>query len=82
MPVNSKCVVELAAARRLAACGEAHRIREAAGLSLAEVAGAVGISIAALSRWETGHRRPSGAPAVAWARLLAKLEGATGEPTA
>jgi DNA-binding transcriptional regulator YiaG len=75
---TSRQVLDLARARRLARTGDARRIRQGAGLSLADVAGVVGVDVSTLSRWETGDRRPMGRPAVAYARLLEKLSEANG----
>jgi transcriptional regulator with XRE-family HTH domain len=72
--VTSKQVLELAEARRLARSGDARRIRQASGLSLSEVGAAVGVTPAAVSKWECGQRRPFGRPAIAYARLLRELE--------
>lgn len=47
-----------------------------AGLSLREVADAVGISPSTLWRWEERERAPRGAAAVAWVRLLDELASA------
>jgi len=66
-------VVRLVQARRLSSTGEARAIRAAAGLSLREVAGAVGVSVTCLWRWENGQRAPQGAAAVAYAELLEDL---------
>lgn len=60
-------------ARDLAQSGCGRRIRVASGLSQAEVAAAIGVSPVAISRWEAGERRPRGAGAVAYARLLRDL---------
>ncbi len=60
-------------ARRASADGGARRMREKARLSTREVAAAVGTTAATISRWETAARRPSGAPAVRWAKLLKHL---------
>jgi transcriptional regulator with XRE-family HTH domain len=48
-------------------------IREAAGLSLAEVAAACGADPSSVYRWETGERRPSGERAVRYAAVIAEL---------
>ena len=74
--MNTKQAVELASVRRLLASGEARRRREAAGLSLSEAASVCNYSVATLSRWETNQRRPGRSGAMAYARLLAKLEEA------
>ncbi len=71
--MNSTEVVELSRCRSLVASGAARSIREAAGLSLSEVAGAVGVSKAAIMLWERGDRVPRGAPALAYGRLLQEL---------
>jgi DNA-binding transcriptional regulator YiaG len=61
-------------ARRLTANPQACRLlRIGAGVSLAEMAGAIGCSTAALSRWECGLRRPRGRHAIAWAAQLMEL---------
>jgi DNA-binding transcriptional regulator YiaG len=78
--MNSKEAVELTEVRRLLSSGEARRTRTASGLSLSEVAGVVGVSTAAISRWETGDRRPTGRAALAYGRLLARLEETTATP--
>ena len=49
--------------------GATRKSRQAAGLSLAEVAVAVGVSPATILRWETGQRTPRGAAALRYARL-------------
>jgi DNA-binding transcriptional regulator YiaG len=48
-------------------------IRQDAGLSQEDVAGAVGVTRAAVSRWETGDRRPRGDLLVAYSELLQGL---------
>lgn len=73
-------VLALVAARRAAQSGQARRIRIAAGLSLADLAAALGVSRAALSRWECGHRVPRGAAAQRYAGLLEALARQVGEP--
>lgn len=67
-------VAALAWVRRACRAGEACRIREAAGVTLAEVARVCRVTAAAVSYWERGQRVPSGAPALAYARLLQRLE--------
>jgi transcriptional regulator with XRE-family HTH domain len=53
-------------------------IREAAGLSLAEVGAAIDADPSTVFRWETGERRPSGQRAVAYAVFLQQLRAAYG----
>jgi DNA-binding transcriptional regulator YiaG len=69
-------------ARDAAKSGRGERLRRAAGLSQGEVAAAIGVSYAAVSRWEQGSRRPRGAPAIAWARLLRELANHVSSPMA
>jgi transcriptional regulator with XRE-family HTH domain len=59
--------------RRLAANGGARAIREAAHLSVSEVARELGVSPASVSRWERGLRAPRGRVAERWAEILHKL---------
>jgi transcriptional regulator with XRE-family HTH domain len=61
--------------RRVAASGGARAIRQAAGLSLSEVAREVCCSVSAVSRWESGQRTPRGEAAERWAVLLRRLSG-------
>jgi DNA-binding transcriptional regulator YiaG len=60
-------------AREAARSGRGERLRVAAGLSQGEVAGAVGVTSACISRWEAGDRRPRGDAALAYAQLLREL---------
>jgi transcriptional regulator with XRE-family HTH domain len=66
-------LVRLAEVRQLAASGEAKRLREAADLSLSEVAQECEADIATVWRWEKGLRRPRGMPAMRYGRLLERL---------
>ncbi len=63
----------LADARSYARSGHGRDVRVSAGLSLADVAGAIGVSTATVHRWETGKYRPAGAAALAWGRLIDAL---------
>ena len=71
--MNAKQALKLVEARRLAASGDGKTVREAAGLSLHEVAAVIGLSVSGLFRWENGERVPRGERAVAWAELLGQL---------
>jgi DNA-binding transcriptional regulator YiaG len=71
--ITSRSVQHLAEARALLASGEARRIREAARLSLTDVAGAVGADYSSVGRWERGERVPRGPAAIKYARLLTRL---------
>jgi DNA-binding transcriptional regulator YiaG len=53
--------------------GRAARVRELAGLSQSEVAQLVGVTPAAISRWEAGERRPTGPRALAYGRVLRQM---------
>jgi transcriptional regulator with XRE-family HTH domain len=66
-------ILRLAEIRRLTASGEAKAIREHAGLSLREVAGAVRMSPSGLFRWENGERTPRGDAAIRYAKFLKQL---------
>jgi transcriptional regulator with XRE-family HTH domain len=51
-------------------------IREAGGLAQADLAHALGVTAAAISRWEAGTRSPRREHLIAYATLLARLERA------
>jgi DNA-binding transcriptional regulator YiaG len=53
--------------------GRARQLRENAGLSSPEMARQLDVSPAAVTRWEQGVRRPLGANARKYARLLSRL---------
>lgn len=67
--------IELARLRRLTKSGQARAIRLAADLSQQEVAQLVGVSGAAVSRWEAGIRSPRGKAALRYAQVLSGLIG-------
>ena len=73
----SENVILLVEARRAAETGQARELREAAGLSQGEIARAAFVSPATVSRWEARVRRPTGEPAVRWARVLRLVSGGT-----
>ena len=67
-------VIAISRARGWASSGLARELREAAKLSLGEVARAVGAySAATVQRWESGERRPSGHVGAKYGRLLHEL---------
>jgi len=70
---SSRSVELLAEARALIGSGEARRVRQAARLSLAEVAEAIGADLSAVGRWERGKRVPRGSAALKYAQLIARL---------
>ncbi len=61
-------------AREACRSGRGERLRVAADLTKSEVARAVGVTPAAIARWETGERQPRGDGACAYALLLRDLE--------
>ncbi len=65
--------VRLADVRELCASGSARVIRQAADLSLAEVAREVGVSVVTVSLWERGRQRPTGQRALRYLDLLQEL---------
>lgn len=74
--MDSKQLLALSLARRLAVSGEALVIRQGAGLSLKDVADAVGSTPSGVWRWERGERTPRGLPGVAYGDLLRQLQKA------
>jgi transcriptional regulator with XRE-family HTH domain len=73
--------IDLAALRwiRMAAQdGSAREIREEARITILELAERVGVSAAAISRWERGNRVPRGAAARAYAAVLLDLQATAG----
>ena len=77
MSAPIKEVTDVATVRRLAAEGALRATRERARLSQADVARAVSVTPAAVSRWEAGVRRPRGEAAKRLAALMRALD-ATG----
>ena len=64
---------DLAALRASCRSGEAKRIRQAAQVSLAEIAQEVGTTPATVGRWETGVRLPRPEAALRYAAVLGRL---------
>ena len=60
--------------RRRFRSGEARELRLVAGLTLSEAAAAAGISTTSLWRYENGHTTPRQAMALAYGRLLNRIE--------
>ncbi|MCU1624235.1 MAG: hypothetical protein JWL79_3080 [Frankiales bacterium] len=71
--MNHAELLLLARARRYAASGEGQEIRVRAGLSVREVAEAVGVARHTLWKWERGERVPRADGATAWASFLGEL---------
>ena len=74
--MTTRHALQLIEARALLRSGEAREIRQAAGLSLHEVALVCRVTPGAVSRWENSERRPTGEAAVLFASLLAKIREA------
>jgi DNA-binding transcriptional regulator YiaG len=64
---------KLARVRRLATNGAARSIRQAARLSLPEVAAEIGVAVSTVWRWENGQRQPRGEAAERYSDLLDRL---------
>lgn len=63
----------LADARGLVRSGQGRRARERAGVSLEELAAAVGVSVVELMAWELREREPEGAAAADYVRVVRRL---------
>lgn len=59
--------------RSAAASGRGTQLRERAGLNQSEMARLAGVTPAAICRWESGTRTPSGPAAVAYAKALRQI---------
>ena len=77
---TSELLARAKAASRLPTPSRRRSIREAAGVTQAELAAALGVSKPALERWERGDARPRGRHAAAYAALLEQLEAAVSGP--
>jgi transcriptional regulator with XRE-family HTH domain len=75
--MRSDDLLLLAETRRMARDGRARNVRTTAGLSQSEVGQAVGVTAAAVSRWERGERLPRSVAAIRYARLLHALTKAS-----
>jgi DNA-binding transcriptional regulator YiaG len=71
--MSTSNVTLLIEARDAARSGRAARLRIAVGLSQAELAAAIGVTAACISRWEHGERKPRGVAAVEYGRVLREL---------
>lgn len=76
MSFSTSHLVDLTHAVRIGRDGSAKLLRNQAGVSAAAVGSACGVTASTISRWENGRRRPTGPQAVAWVRLLRRLERA------
>jgi DNA-binding transcriptional regulator YiaG len=66
-------LLDLVDVRALAKSGRARVIRVDSGLSLADIAGAIGTTAPTVHRWETGARKPYGDTALRYGALLDAL---------
>lgn len=64
----------LARARRYGRTGQGRRIREAAGITLREMARVMNVDATLLSKWERGLVVPRERHAVAWDKHVRQLE--------
>jgi hypothetical protein len=71
--ISQSELFDLIEAVRMGRDGSARDLRIRLGLSARDIASLCPVSPSALSRWETGERRPTGLPAVNWVRLLRRL---------
>jgi DNA-binding XRE family transcriptional regulator len=71
--MSVETLVELAQVRALLRSGKAKEIREAAGLSQAEVAEALGVHTSTVYRWEAGECAPMGPAGLKYGELLHSL---------
>jgi DNA-binding transcriptional regulator YiaG len=74
VPAALEPIAKLIEVRAAARSGKARQLREGAGISQAEVAAAVGVTRACVSRWEAGARKPGGQAAQRYAQLLELLK--------
>ena len=65
--------IALATVRSMCANGTAKATRQAATLSIREVADEVGVAASTIFRWESGRRVPHGPAAIAYHDLLRAL---------
>jgi transcriptional regulator with XRE-family HTH domain len=70
VPMTTMSLVRV---RKMAANGTARTIREAAGLSLSEMAREVEVDRSTIYRWECGQRRPRGQAATRYLAFLEEL---------
>ena len=76
-------LLRLADVRAALSSGEAQRLREAAQLSIGEVARACGVDQSTVWRWERGIRKPRADVADAYGQLIDSLrKKAAAEPSA
>jgi len=74
MPVLTRDLIDVSTARLAAADGRLRETRLRAKLSQGDIAHALGVTEATVSRWEAGVRRPRRAEAQRLAALLRLLD--------
>lgn len=74
----AKLVAKASASRSLPPPAERRTLREQAGCSQDDIAGALNVTRAAVSRWENGERLPRGELLVAYVKVLDTLRKAGG----
>jgi DNA-binding transcriptional regulator YiaG len=79
MTNQADSIVRLARLYNNLQTGRSKRIRQAAQLTQADVARAVGASRCAVASWEDGRKRPKGDQATRYRTLLDSLAGLLGE---
>jgi transcriptional regulator with XRE-family HTH domain len=65
---------DIALVRRLGADGTARHIREESGLSMADIAADLGVSVSTISMWERGIKSPRSEIALRYGALLDRLQ--------
>lgn len=75
--MGTRELLELSRLRDMVRGRQVRTIRLNAGLTLQEVAQAVGVTPTAVYYWEQGRNIPRGEPALRYARLLLHLEKAS-----
>jgi DNA-binding transcriptional regulator YiaG len=70
-------LLRLADVRAALSNGEAQRLREAADLSISEIAHACGVDQSTVWRWERGLRKPRGEAALLYGQLIEDLRKRT-----
>ncbi|WP_432135176.1 helix-turn-helix domain-containing protein [Streptomyces sp. bgisy154] len=66
-------LLRLADVRSALSSGEAQHLREAADLSISEIARACGVDQSTVWRWERGLRKPRGTAALLYGQLIDEL---------
>ncbi len=67
-------ISQVRAARRVPTPAVARAVRQAAGLSQAQIASALGVDRVTVTRWEAGLRKPRGRVARAYSNLIGRLQ--------